>query len=265
VALAPPVRAQSSAYTVETVTDGGTIKGTVKWSGSVPKLLPAALNKDTDVCDPEGRKTRDLERLVVGSSGGVANTVVFLKNISKGKALELPEARQSLNQKTCRYEPHVLLVPMNGSMHLKSSDHVLHTVHMSGAADYNLPFPFVDQEVSRTMNRAGLVDLRCNAGHVWMNAEVMVVKHPYYAVTDDEGNFTLTDVPAGEYEIEAWHEGWKVVGQNAMYDVMTQARVQRPVFSEPVTIDRSVTVKASGTTEVKFTLSDRRQEMAASQ
>jgi hypothetical protein len=257
-----PAAAQSS-YTVETVTDGGTIRGTVKWSGPLPKMAPAALNKDPDICDPDGRKTRDMERLLVNSSGGVANTIVFLKNVTRGKALSLPEARQSLNQKTCRYEPHILLVPMNGTMHLKSSDHVLHTVHMSGAADYNLPFPFVDQEVSRTMNRDGLVDLRCNAGHVWMNAEVMVVKHPYYAVTDENGNFELTDVPAGNYEIEAWHEGWKVVGQSALYDVMTQARVQRPVFADPLTWNKTVTVISGATADVKFVVSEKNSEIAS--
>lgn len=254
-----------SSYTVESVSDGGTIRGTVKWSGPMPKLSPAVLNKDTDVCDPDGHKTRDMERLVVNSGGGVANTVVYLKNISKGKVLELPEARQSLNQKTCRYEPHILLVPANGTMHLRSSDHVLHTVHMSGAADYNLPFPFADQDVSRTMNRSGLVDLRCNAGHIWMNAEVFVVNHPYYAVTDAEGRFELTDVPAGTYEIEAWHEGWKIVGQSTLYDVMTEARVQRPVFAEPMIWSKSVTVSAGSTAEVKFVISERHSEMASSQ
>ena len=76
--------------------------------------------------------------------------------------------------------------------------------------------------------------MRCNAGHVWMNAEMLVVPHPYYVVTDQEGNFRLTNGPAGEYEIEAWHEGWKVVGQGTVYDVLMQVRVQRPVFSDPV-------------------------------
>lgn len=252
-----------SGYVVETVSDGGTIRGTVKWSGPLPKLAPAALNKDPDVCDPDGRKTRDLERLVVNSSGGVANTVVYLKNITKGKPLEFPEARQFLNQKTCRYEPHVLLVPANGTMHLKSSDHVLHTVHMSGAAEYNLPFPFVDQEVTRTMNRDGVVDLRCNAGHTWMNAEVLVVAHPYYTVTDADGNFELSNVPPGNYEIEAWHEGWKIVGQSALYDVMTQARVQRPVFADPMIWSKSVTVPPNGAAEVKFVISEKHPEMAS--
>jgi len=200
---------------------------------------------------------------LISSNGGVANTVVFLKDITKGKAMDLPEGRQFLNQKTCRYEPHLMLVPDNGTVQLKSSDPVLHTVHMSGMADYNLPFPFANQTVSRTMNREGLVDLRCNAGHTWMNAEMLVVSHPYYSVTDEDGNFKLTDVPPGDYEIEAWHEGWKVTGQGALYDVMTQVRVQRPIFSDPIEWTKKVSVPANGTVEVKFTISDRRPEMAS--
>jgi len=255
--------AGQSGYQVITVNDGGTITGTVKWSGPMPKIAAILINKDPEICDPQSQKKRDLERLVVGSNGGVANTIVFLKDISKGKAMDLPEEHQFLNQKTCRYEPHVLLVPADGTLRIKSSDPVLHTVHMSGASDYNLPFPFANQTVSRTMNRSGVVDLRCNAGHVWMNAEMLVVTHPYYAVTDADGNFRLTNVPPGEYEIEAWHEGWKVVGEGAVYDVMTQVRVQRPVFSDPMEWTKKVSVSASGTASVNFVISDKRPEMAA--
>jgi hypothetical protein len=252
-----------SGYQTISVNDGGTITGTVKWTGPVPKMPAIAINKDVEVCDPQAQKKRDLERLVVAGNGGVANTVVFLKDISKGKAMDLPEGRQFLNQRTCRYEPHVLLVADKGTLQLKSSDPILHTVHMSGASDYNLPFPFANQTVSRTMNREGVVDLRCNAGHVWMNAEMMVVVHPYYAVTDEDGNFKLTNVPPGEYEIEAWHEGWKVTGQGAVYDVMTQMRVQRPIFSDPVEWTKKVTVPSNGTVDVKFVISDKRPEMAS--
>jgi hypothetical protein len=256
--------AGQSGYQTITVNDGGTITGTVKWSGPVPKIAPVAINKDNEVCDPQGQKKRDLERLVVAANGGVANTVVFLRDIKKGKEMDLPEGRQFLNQRTCRYEPHVLLVPGNGTLRLKSSDPILHTVHMSGASDYNLPFPFANQTVSRTMNREGIVDLRCNAGHVWMNAEMLVVDHPYYAVTDEDGNFKLTDVPPGEYEIEAWHEGWKVTGQGSVYDVMTQMRVQRPIFSDPMEWTKKVTVPARGFVDVKFMISEKRPEMASS-
>jgi len=252
-----------SGYEVITVSDGGTITGTVKWSGPTPKIAAIPISKDPEICDPQSTKKRDLERLVIGDSGGVANTVVFLKDITKGKAMDLPEERQFLNQRTCRYEPHVLLVPANGSLKIKSSDPVLHTVHMSGASDYNLPFPFANQTVSRTMNREGLVDLRCNAGHVWMNGEMLVVRHPYYAITDEDGNFKLTNVPPGDYEIEAWHEGWKVVGQGSLYDVMTQVRVQRPIFSDPMEWTKKVTVPSNGTVSVSFAISEKRPEMAS--
>ena len=255
--------AAQSSYETITVNGGGTITGSVKWTGPVPRIPTILINKDAEICDPQGQKKRDLERLVISSNGGVANTVVFLKDITRGKAMDLPEERRFLNQKTCRYEPHVLLVPDNGTLQLKSSDPVLHTVHMSGASDYNLPFPFANQTVSRTMNREGTVDLRCNAGHVWMNGEMLVVRHPYYAVTDEDGNFKLTNVPAGEYEIEAWHEGWKVTGQGMVYDVMTQMRVQRPVFSDPMEWTRKVTVPANGTVDVKFVISEKRPEMAS--
>ncbi|MGA8618976.1 MAG: carboxypeptidase-like regulatory domain-containing protein [Candidatus Sulfotelmatobacter sp.] len=63
------------------------------------------------------------------------------------------------------------------------------------------------------MNTLGLVNLRCNGGRVWMNAEMMAVSHPYYAVTDLNGRFELTDVPPGDYEVVAWHEGWHVLGR----------------------------------------------------
>ena len=105
--------------------------------------------------------------------------------------MRLPEARRSLNQKQCRYEPHILLVPQAATLAMKSSDHVLHTVHMDGAASFNVAFPFTDRIVTRDMNVPGLVNLRCNGGHVWMNAELLVVPHPYYAVTDEDGKFEL--------------------------------------------------------------------------
>jgi hypothetical protein len=133
---------------------------------------------------------------------------------------------------------------------------------MSGSADYNLPFTSAGQEISRPMTREGVVDLRCNAGHVWMNGEVMVATNPYYAVTDAEGNFELTNVPAGQYEIVAWHEGWRVVGESPMYDVMTQTRVKRPTFSDSVTWSKSVKVSPGATEDVHFTLGEKTPELA---
>jgi hypothetical protein len=243
-------------YKVVTVTDGGTISGTVKWSGPVPRSLAFPITKDNSICDPDSKKSADLERLVVGPQGGVANTVVYLKNISSGKALELPEPRRHLDQKHCRYIPHILLVPQNATLSMMSSDATLHTIHMDGAATFNLPFPFVDRVTSRAMSTPGLVHLRCNGGHVWMNAEMMVVPHPYYAVTDESGRFQFTDVPPGTYQVVAWHEGWGLAGKEQAYDVLTERSVQRPVFTEARAWEHSVAVTANGVSNVDFLISN---------
>jgi hypothetical protein len=246
-----------SGYRVVTVSDGGTITGTVKWSGTVPHALDFPITKDPQICDPDSKKSVDLERLVIGPQGGLANTVVYLKNISSGKAMDLPEQRRHLDQKHCRYIPHILLVAENASLSMMSSDATLHTIHMDGAASFNLPFPFTDRPITRTMSTPGLVHLRCNGGHVWMNAEMMVVPHPYYAVTDESGRFEFTEVPPGTYQIVAWHEGWGLAGKEQAYDVLTEHAVQRPVFTEPRTWEKSVTVSGNQVSTVSFLISNK--------
>jgi hypothetical protein len=244
-------------YKVISVPDGGTISGTIKWSGPVPHELDFPVTKDPQICDPEGKKTVSLERLILGPEGGVANTIVYLKNVSAGKAMDLPQQRRHLDQKHCRYIPHILLVPQNADLQMLSSDATLHTIHMDGAASYNLPFPFTNQTTSRTMSTPGLVNLRCNGGHVWMNAEMMVVPHPYYAVTDESGRFEFTSVPPGTYQIVAWHEGWGLAGKEQAYDVLTEHTVQRPVFTEPKTWEKSVTVNANQPSTVNFMIGNK--------
>ena len=243
-------------YKVITVSDGGTISGTVKWSGPVPHTAMFPITKDPQICDPDSTKAADLERLIIGPEGGIANTVVYLKNVTEGKAMDLPEQRRHLDQKHCRYIPHILLVPENGQLDMVSSDATLHTIHMDGAASFNLPFPFTGRVTSRQMSTPGLVHLRCNGGHVWMNAEMMVVSHPYYAVTDESGRYQFTDVPAGSYQIVAWHEGWGLLGKEHAYDVLTERSVERPLFSEPKTWEKSVTVAPNQSSTVNFVLSN---------
>jgi hypothetical protein len=261
IALAIPFCASRAAaqadYTVVSVPDGGAIAGVVKWTGPIPKVPKLPITKNVDVCDPDSQKTRDLERLVIDDEGGVANTVVYLRGITKGKAMDLPEAREQLNQKNCRYVPHILLVPQNTSLKIESSDPVLHTVQMFGVSTNNVPFPFQNQFIPVSMTHNGVVELKCNAGHVWMNANVLVVKHPYYAVTDAHGAYKLSDVPPGEYEIVAWHEGWEILSEAKVLDVGAQVEVKRPMYSAPVTWTKKVTVRPSEPTVVDFTISEK--------
>jgi len=255
-AMLAVVAAAQTGYEVTTVSNGGTITGTVKWTGPKAKDLVVPVTKNPDVCDPEKRGNRELERLVIGPDGGVANAVVYLKGITKGKAWDLPPARQSLDQKNCRYVPHIMLVPQNEDLKMKSSDPILHNIQMVGCAYYNLPFPIKDKVITRPFPRMGVADLKCDAGHVWMNSEVLVVRHPYYAVTDEHGRFKLTNVPPGDYVIEAWHEGWHVARQETFIDVDTHQQRERPIFSEPRTWDQKVTVSPKGAATVNFEISE---------
>jgi len=249
--------APGQGYKTVTIVNGGTISRTVKWEGALPHVPTLAISKDPQICDPASHKSRDLERIIIGPQGGIANTVVYLKDISSGKAMDIAPQRQFLDQRNCRYEPHILLVPRDATLQMKSSDATLHTVHMDGAATYNLPFPFPNQVISRQMSTPGLVNLKCNGGHTWMNAELFVVPHPYYAVTDENGKFELSNVPPGEYTIVAWHESWTVAGREASFDVLTERKVDRPVFTPPRTWEKRVSVDSNRATSVSFMIGEK--------
>src|SRR5260370_2771153 len=100
-----------SDYKVLTVPDGGTISGTVKWSGPVPHAAAFPITKDPQICDPDSKKSTALQRLIVGSGGLVANTVVYLKNISSRKAMDLPANRRHLIHKHSPAIPPFLRLP----------------------------------------------------------------------------------------------------------------------------------------------------------
>jgi hypothetical protein len=90
-----------------------------------------------------------------------------------------------------------------------------------------------------------------------MNAEMLVVLHRYYTVIDESGRFELTDVPPGQYQIVAWHDGWNLDREEAAFDVLTERNVRRPVFSDPKTWEKQITVSPDATAVVNFVLSEK--------
>src|SRR4029078_3993142 len=139
-----------------------------------------------------------------------------------------PVAGASLDQRRCRYLPHVQALTVGTPLAVMNNDAILHNVHGNAVKTegptltvFKLALPIKGQKLPVTMTKPGLVKLQCDAGHTWMNAWIYVFDHPHYAVTDESGAFALADVPAGGHErgacapadvlsgdsgVELWHE-----------------------------------------------------------
>ena len=234
------------------VVGGGTVSGKVLWGGEVPEIAKFPINKNPEVCALHAQnKTADSPRLIIDrESKGVANAVVFLADIEEGKSLETIET-PVFDQKNCTYDPHVLFIKAGERLRMKSSDDILHNIHAVGPSKFNKPFPLQNTIIKQKMRRPGVSVLSCDAGHSWMSAYIFVVQHPYFALTDEKGNFALKDVPAGTYRMMVWHEGWKV----AETDKDSDGNITHYKFDPPKETTKSVTLSSAGELKVKFVLS----------
>lgn len=184
------------------VSDGGAIKGKITFSGRVKKrtVLPS---KDKNVCG----KTRKEPLVLVGDNGEVQDAVVYLKGITEGKAWpEISLKVPKLDQIDCRFEPHVQ-VGRQGTIDIINSDPVLHNTHgyYGKRTAFNVALPQKDQTVSKVLKRAGTVKVDCDA-HGWMLGWIQIVDSPYYFQTGEDGEFTIDNIPPGEYTMVVWQE-----------------------------------------------------------
>ncbi|MBI4531540.1 MAG: hypothetical protein HY709_08450, partial [Candidatus Latescibacteria bacterium] len=142
-----PGRAKSTGgYTVVTVTNGGTISGTVTYAGTASAPNALQVNKDVEVC---GKEPHHDQSLVVGANKGIADVIVSLKNIRQGKALDTLGSTFTLDQRGCIYWPHVRLVPVNTPLKILNSDGILHNIHTFSVK--NPPFNKAQPKFKREM------------------------------------------------------------------------------------------------------------------
>lgn len=191
-----------AAYQGGPVAEKGTISGVVKLAGPPPALKPLKVNKDQATCG----KTQPLEALLLGSDKSVKNAVVRLTNISKGKPLDTA-AKAVLDQAKCRFVPHVNIVPVGATMEIKNSDPITHNIHTFSIDNdpINKAQPKTLPVITTKFTAAEIVKTQCDI-HKWMSTWIIVADHPYHALTDDKGQFKLSDVPPGTYQMEVWHE-----------------------------------------------------------
>ncbi|MET0516931.1 MAG: carboxypeptidase regulatory-like domain-containing protein [Nitrospiraceae bacterium] len=225
------------AYEERPVTDGGTVKGTVKLDGKVPK--PKGYNLTT-LPDPfycgrisDGQGWRILQPFNVGPAGEFRDVVVYLEGIEKGKPF--PEGGvPQVEAKDCLFLPFTTIVRDDQSVTVVNMDPVMHdiqayeTSHLGARVLFNVPLPMNPQHPRNFKDRseaalyhkhiAGapmkqLVNLsksrrifvmQCGF-HAYMESWGVAVTNPYFAKTDEQGRFTITEVPPGTYKLVVWH------------------------------------------------------------
>lgn len=189
------------AYEGGTVSDGGTISGIVKFKGTAPAPKKLEVTKDKEVC----AKTPKVDKSLVVSGGNLVNAVVYITDIKKGKRVEVKKV--TLDQKGCEYHPHVLAFPAGATVEILNPDGILHNVH--SYSKINSPFNMAQPKFKKSMevkiDKPEAINVKCDV-HGWMDGWLFAAPNPYYGVTDDKGTFKLTDVPAGTYTVEVWHE-----------------------------------------------------------
>lgn len=133
------------------------------------------------------------------------NVVVSITDIQKGK--KMAETDATLDQKDCQYAPHVVLLPAGADLKIVNSDGILHNIHTYSTKNpsFNRAQPKFKKEIDEKFLSPETVKLACDV-HGWMSGWLIVEDHPYYAVTDANGTFKLTDVPPGDYELKFWQE-----------------------------------------------------------
>ena len=188
-------------YEAIEVKNGGQITGEVKLVGNAPTPAKLVVTKDTAVC---AKTPKVNEALLVGPNKGIKNVVVSIANMEKGKKMG---KGGTLDQRGCIYTPHVVLSPARTELTIINSDGILHNIHTFSAKNpsLNKAQPKFKKTMKEKFAQPEIIKLTCDA-HSWMSGWLVVQEHPYYAVTDATGAFTLTDVPPGDYELRFWHE-----------------------------------------------------------
>lgn len=215
VILAVTVAACSGAETPAPVQTGtkrvdpattGSLKGRVSFEGQAP--APAVLSTTADrACDQGGGPLYD-ESLLVDGNGGLKNAFVYVKDGLADYAFDVPSEAVVLDQKGCKYEPHVFGARTGQRIEILNSDATLHNVHAMPQRneEFNQGMPLEGMKLNQVFTAPEVgVPFKCDV-HGWMTSYGNIVAHPYFAVTGADGSFSLPDLPPGSYTIEAWHE-----------------------------------------------------------
>jgi len=186
--------------------DAGTLKGHVKYDGKPPKKKRLRMDADP-VCGSSHSGPVYSENFKMAKDGSMAEALVYLKDVSYDGGV--PSEPAVLDQKGCIYMPHVFGMVAGQELLIKNSDATLHNIHSMPKVnkEFNFAMPKVVKEKKSTfsLSEPDPFYIKCDV-HPWMKSWVLVSDHPFFAVTDENGNFSIEGIPAGTYEVVCWQE-----------------------------------------------------------
>lgn len=190
--------------------EGGTIVGSTKFDGHMAK--PKEIRVSGDAYCVQNRQGKPLLReayIFNEEKGTLCNVVVYISDGLDGD-FEVPEKPAEISQHGCQFVPHVLAVTAGQTVAFHNGDETMHNLNLKAENNpgFNESQPAKDMVKEAVFKKAEFeppMSLKCDV-HDWMGAYIAVFDNPFHAVSDDQGEFKIENVPAGTYKLSVWHE-----------------------------------------------------------
>ena len=184
-----------------------TITGKVNFEGEAPLPKPINFGAERQCALAHGGKAPTEEGLVVNPNKTVKWALVYVKEGVMGQ-YETPTQPVEIDQTGCLFSPHAVAAMVGQTVNFKNNDELLHNVRTNSKINktFNIAQPIKNMTTAKKFDQPEIgIQLRCDV-HFWMSSYLHILNHPFFAVTGDDGSFTIKDLPAGTYTIELWHE-----------------------------------------------------------
>jgi hypothetical protein len=182
-----------------------TIVGKVLFTGTAPKNEPILMDAEP-LCQEQYPNGAFAETVLANDNGTLQNAFVYVKDGLGALKFPVPQEGVVLDQKACRYHPHVFGIQVGQDLIIRNSDGILHNIHPMPSLNrsFNLGQPKKMDSIKKFDKVEVMIPIECDI-HDWMLGYVGVLDHPYFSVTGTDGTFKLPNLPPGTYTLEVWH------------------------------------------------------------
>jgi len=181
---------------------GANLQGRILYRGPIPPAETQAIAQDKETCGA----THQLFPVVVSDDGGLAQAVVSVEGLGDTPVSSKEDLVIVRNDK-CRFQPHIAVGSIKQHLEVQNNDPILHNTHIrtKKRAFFNVVLLPHSQGIKKVLKEPGLMTIACNK-HPFMMGYVQVFDHPYYALTDSQGAFSVPNLPPGTHRLSIWHK-----------------------------------------------------------